>query len=65
MQDFDANGELKAEVVPFIMLHLMITHPDFTLLEKSDMEHIVEELAMLVPFSPNYHCKIAGEGVEN
>jgi hypothetical protein len=68
VQDFDANAsELKAEVAPFNLLHLMTNHPDFTL-EKLDLEHLAEELAVVVFFSPNkyqYHCKIAGEGVEN
>jgi hypothetical protein len=31
--------------------------------EKSDLEHLADELGCVVNFTAKYHCEIAGEGV--
>jgi hypothetical protein len=57
------NGDLNVEVVPFILLLLMTIHPDVKT-GKSDMEHLAEELAVVILFSPKYHREIAGKRME-
>ncbi len=42
----------------------MAYRPDFAV-EKSDLEHLADELGCVVRFTAKYHCEIAGEGVEN
>jgi hypothetical protein len=42
----------------------MASCPDFAV-EKSDLEHLADELGCIVNFTAKYHCEIAGEGVEN
>jgi hypothetical protein len=46
------------------MALVMASPPDFAV-EKSDLEHLADELGCQVVFTAKYHCKIAGEGVEN
>jgi hypothetical protein len=36
----------------------MTTRPDFTVAEKLDMEHLAEEMAVMVIFTPEYHCEV-------
>jgi hypothetical protein len=63
-RDFDENGKLKPEIAHLILTNLMASRPDFAV-EKSDLEHLVDELGCIVNFTAKYHCEIAGEGVEN
>jgi hypothetical protein len=42
----------------------MASLPDFAF-ERLDLEHLANELGCLVRLTAKYHCKIAGEGVEN
>jgi hypothetical protein len=63
-RDFDENGKLKPEIAHLILTNLMASRPDFAV-EKSDLEHLADELGCVVRFTAKYHCEIAGEGIEN
>jgi hypothetical protein len=63
-RDFDENGKLKPQIAHLMLTNLMASRPDFAV-EKSDLEHLADELECIVNFTAKYHCEIAGEGVEN
>jgi hypothetical protein len=67
-RDFEDDGDLKADVAPFVLKHLMVSRPDFKQ-ELSDLQHLGTEISsetnsVIVDFTPKYHAEIAGEGVE-
>jgi hypothetical protein len=66
--DFEDDGDLKADVAPFVLKHLMVSQPDFKQ-ELLDLQHLATKISgknntVIVEFTPKYHAEIAGEGVK-
>ena len=62
------NGELNDEGKKYSLHHLLSKCTDFQN-EKSDLERLCSGLStsnstVTVTFTPNFHCEIAGEGIE-
>ena len=67
--NFLDNGDLKVGIAPFVLRHVMQSRPDFAS-ETTDLQHLAKEVSddnckVILDFTPKYHAKIAGEGVEN
>jgi hypothetical protein len=67
--NFLDNGDLKTGIAPFVLRHLMKSQLDFAS-EPTGLQHLAKEVSdknckVIVDFTPKYHAKIAGEGVEN
>jgi hypothetical protein len=66
--DFGQDGKLKEASQQYALSYLLQQCTDFKD-EKSDLEHLATELSgrhktISILFTPKYHCKLAGEGIE-
>ena len=67
-RDHDSNGKLPETGKTYSFHHILSNASDFAT-EKSDLEHLCTDLStsnstITVTFTPKFHCKIAGEGIE-
>jgi hypothetical protein len=67
-EDFGQGGKLKEASRQYALSYLLQQCTNFKD-EKSDLEHLATELSgrdtiISILFTPKYHCKLAGEGIE-
>ena len=67
-KDMDENDNIKDESKQFSLTHLFEQCHDFNN-KMSDMKHLCADLSnnyfnIKLLFTPKYHCKLAGEGIE-
>ena len=61
---------MKDQSKQYLLVHLMSKCSDFTK-QRSDIEELVSEVSCAhnynsdILFTPKFHCKLAGEGIEN